>query len=374
MKKDKGNRKNSGLARTLSVFAIGILVCAGFSIGADYRSALPACEKKTNYHGCFGVLDTGKDRYEGEFLNNKRHGYGINRWANGEVYKGSWKDDKRHGTGVTLFPNGGRYEGEYQGNRRQGRGVYFKPGGSYVAGFWRDGDLVKPIDDDPKAIFRYADGQDGLRLIRSGSGFFISQEGHFVSNYHVIKGCEQVYLERASNSLLGKVIATDKANDLVLMKVDASPEYFLPISFKDPELLQEIYVAGFPFGQVLGGSVKVTKGIVSSTKGLGDDDSTVQIDAALQPGNSGGPIVSEDGLVVGVAVAKLDFQEILKQFNTIPEDTNFGVKVSRVRALIEKSGLRIDSAVGSQLKQPENLSEKIVKGTVMISCFARRGR
>ena len=167
--------------------------------------------------------------------------------------------------------------------------------------------------DEPVSNYGVGLWVDGLRLVGSGSGFFISQEGHFVSNYHVIKECEQVYLERASESLLGRVFATDKANDLVLMKVDASPKYFLPISSKDPDLLEEIYVAGFPFGQVLGGSVKVTKGIVSSTKGLGDDDSTLQIDAALQPGNSGGPVfvnVKDKRYVVGVSTMKLSGQQV----------------------------------------------------------------
>jgi S1-C subfamily serine protease len=73
------------------------------------------------------------------------------------------------------------------------------------------------------------------------------------------------------------------------------------LSKEKPELLQDIYVAGYPFGQKISTSVKVTKGIISSLTGIGNNFSNIQIDAALQPGNSGGPILNDKGNVVGVA-------------------------------------------------------------------------
>ncbi len=72
--------------------------------------------------------------------------------------------------------------------------------------------------------------------------------------------------------------------------------------------MQEIFVAGFPFGKAISSSLKITKGIISSLTGVGDNDSNVQIDAALQPGNSGGPIFDDKGNVLAVAVAKLDLK------------------------------------------------------------------
>ena len=73
-----------------------------------------------------------------------------------------------------------------------------------------------------------------------------------------------------------------------------------------PELLQDIYVAGYPFRNEISTSVKVAKGIISSLTGLGNNFFNVQIDAALQSGNSAGPIPDDLGNVVGVAVSKLD--------------------------------------------------------------------
>ena len=63
-------------------------------------------------------------------------------------------------------------------------------------------------------------------------------------------------------------------------------------------------MAGYPFGRKISGSVKVTKGIVSSLTGAGNNFSNIQIDAAINPGNSGGPIIdAESGNVIGVTVA-----------------------------------------------------------------------
>ena len=203
----------------------------------------------------------------------------------------------------------------------------------------------------------------------SGSGFYVSGNGHLASNYHVIKDCQKVFVEMALSRIEARLIATDKKNDLAILHVDKRPSFFFPLSENDPALLEEIYAAGFPFGEALGGSVKVTKGIVSATSGLGDDESTVQIDAALQPGNSGGPILNSQGDVLGVAVAKLDFQEIFKKFKTIPEDTNFGVKVSKLKALMVQADV-ITPII--ETKGTKELGDKIEDATLMLTCFAGR--
>ena len=78
--------------------------------------------------------------------------------------------------------------------------------------------------------------------------------------------------------------------------------------------MQEIYVAGYPFGGQVSSSIQVTKGIVSSLAGIANNISNIQIDAALQPGNSGGPILDEQGNVIGVAVAKLDLEGVVENW------------------------------------------------------------
>ena len=102
------------------------------------------------------------------------------------------------------------------------------------------------------------------------------------------------------------MVTFDTSNDLVLLKGNFRPSTVLPLSTKSPELLQDVYVAGYPFGRKISTSVKVTRGIISSITGIGNNFSNIQIDEALQPGNSGGPILDDRGNVGSVAVARLD--------------------------------------------------------------------
>ena len=202
----------------------------------------------------------------------------------------------------------------------------------------------------------------------SGSGFAVSSSGHVITNNHVIAGCQNVKIHHKGRSIAATVVAFDPQNDLALLKGDFRPSTVLPLSTNKPELLQDIYVAGYPFGRRISTGVKVTKGIISSLTGIGNNFSNIQIDAALQPGNSGGPIVDERGNVVGVAVAKLDIKKILKNFGVIPEDTNFGIKVSVVSSIMGSVDVSLPSPRTSSISKTK-LGKMIDDGTYYLSCW-----
>ena len=161
----------------------------------------------------------------------------------------------------------------------------------------------------------------------TGSGFLVNNEGVIVTNAHVIDGCRKVLANGIDSSTEVTVLAVDGANDLALVKSAKPLGKPLTLAKANAKLMDEIFVAGYPFGDTLSKSVKVTKGIVSSVSGIGNNFSQMQIDASLQPGNSGGPVIDKTGQVVGVAVSKLDFAVALKAFGTPPENTNFAIIV-----------------------------------------------
>ena len=138
----------------------------------------------------------------------------------------------------------------------------------------------------------------------SGSGFAVSGTGHIVTNNHDIEGCQKVYVHRRGRKYETDIVSFDRQNDLALLKGNFQPDVILPLTSAKPQLAQDIYVSGYPFGLNISSSVKVTKGIISSLTGIGNNLAEMQIDAALQSGNSGGPILDEYGNVVGVAVSK----------------------------------------------------------------------
>ncbi|PZR91555.1 MAG: HtrA protease/chaperone protein [Stutzerimonas stutzeri] len=140
--------------------------------------------------------------------------------------------------------------------------------------------------------------------LSQGSGFFISQDGYVVTNNHVVANAAEVQLVTDSGKTLSaKVIGTDPRTDLALLKVNESGNYpFVQLASGKPRIGEWVLAVGNPFG--LGGTV--TAGIVSAQGrdiGSGPYDDFLQIDAAVNRGNSGGPTFNQKGEVVGVNTA-----------------------------------------------------------------------
>lgn len=139
-----------------------------------------------------------------------------------------------------------------------------------------------------------------------GSGVIISEDGYIVTNNHVIEGADRLEVLLNDNSTMdARVIGTDEATDLALIKIDAKG--LSPITFGDSETLkigEWVLAVGNPFGF----NSTVTAGIVSakarslsqSGSGKVGIESFIQTDAALNPGNSGGALVNLKGELVGI--------------------------------------------------------------------------
>ena len=205
-------------------------------------------------------------------------------------------------------------------------------------------------------------------LIGSGSGFFISDEGHLVTNHHVVNYCNITQVNYFGKTGKAKVVAYDRINDLALLETDITPKDKFDISTQDAKLLDDIYVAGYPFGKAVSSSVKVTKGVVSALAGLENNYALVQIDAAIQPGNSGGPIVNTNGDVVGVAVAKLDYKDALESYGVIPENTNFGIKSSILKNFTSANRIKNSNQESKEIPK-DQVGEKIQNATAYVGCY-----
>ncbi len=152
------------------------------------------------------------------------------------------------------------------------------------------------------------EGPDGMpRKVSSlGSGFVIDPSGLIVTNNHVIEGADEIIVNFNDGSKLKvtKILGHDPKTDLALLKVEPSRP-LKAVSFGDSSALRVgdwVMAIGNPFG--LGGSVTV--GVVSATKrdiNAGPYDDFIQTDAAINRGNSGGPLFNMEGEVVGVNTA-----------------------------------------------------------------------
>lgn len=187
----------------------------------------------------------------------------------------------------------------------------------------------------------------------SGSGFFITDDGYLISNYHVVKDATRVRLVTSAGLIDAKVIQVDAANDLALLKANGkfSP---LPIAASHTAHLGGTVAAiGFPDPTLQGFAPKLAKGEIASLSGASDDPRYFQISVPVQPGNSGGALVDEHGNVIGIVSAKLNASAALAASGALPENVNYAVKSSLLLSFLESA-----PDVSAKLKEPITVDRK----------------
>ena len=182
----------------------------------------------------------------------------------------------------------------------------------------------------------------------SGSGWILDREGHIVTNHHVVDGADLVEVKLHDGmSYQARIVGADPANDIALIKIETDESQLVPVEFGDSSQLkvgQKIFAIGSPFGL----EQTMTTGIVSSlnrsirSRSGRLINSIIQIDAALNQGNSGGALLDSSGRLVGMNTAiKSRVGENSGVGFAIPANT-----ISRVVPQLISNGRVIRSSLG----------------------------
>ena len=149
----------------------------------------------------------------------------------------------------------------------------------------------------------------------NGSGFFISEKGHIVTNYHVIENANEIEVEYKylgeTITHKAEVVRSDKSNDLSIIKItDDSFQKLSSIPYnlktRTIDVGSEVYALGYPMAlSGMGSDIKFTDGRVSSKTGFNGDIRTYQTTTPIQGGNSGGPLFDYNGNLIGINSAKI---------------------------------------------------------------------
>ena len=155
-------------------------------------------------------------------------------------------------------------------------------------------------------LYGRSGGQEKRESGSLGSGFVVSKDGYVVTNNHVIDGADEIYVKFSNGrEYRTKLVGTSPEVDIAVLKIDSN-ETFNPLEFANSDQVQ-IGQWSIAFGNPLGLNDSMTVGIVSaagrSSLGIEEIENFIQTDAAINQGNSGGPLIDITGKVIGVNTA-----------------------------------------------------------------------
>ena len=188
---------------------------------------------------------------------------------------------------------------------------------------------------------------------------------------HVVGGCSEITGNLSGEAPVKlRLVSDDEINDLALLQA--------PSPFKDVASIRQnaiqvgngVVAIGYPYHGLLTSDFTVTTGIVSSLSGILNDTRHLQISAAVQPGNSGGPLFDLGGAVVGVVAAKLNAVRMARATGSIPENINFAIKTGALRDFLDNSAVSYRTAEWHDASKRETSEiAKDARGyTLLITC------
>ena len=170
-----------------------------------------------------------------------------------------------------------------------------------------------------------------------GTGFAITANGHVATAFHVVSGAKRIQLTFADGTTLPATIeSSSRANDLAILKAPSKSLKPLPIaSSRSVKVGKELFTVGYPVTGLLGSDAKYTNGSLSSKSGLGGEASLLQITVPIQPGNSGGPVVTDQGRVVGIVTSTAAIKNFMEITGTLPQSINWAIKAEYAKLMFE---------------------------------------
>ena len=173
----------------------------------------------------------------------------------------------------------------------------------------------------------------------SGTGFVVHPSGLVLTANHVVEDATTIEVACSGQPSHRAVVRSSSAStDLALLELadEFEAETFLGLAQqRAPSLGDEVFTVGCPLVGLLGDDPKYTDGTISALSGPGGDASFLQISVPVQPGNSGGPLVNEQGEVVGVVIATASAPVFFQVSGTIPQNINWAVRGLYAAALFE---------------------------------------
>lgn len=205
--------------------------------------------------------------------------------------------------------------------------------------------------------------------ISTGTGFFINQTGDILTAAHVMDQCLITKAAFGDKEIQVKSQFSSHLLDVAVLKSDFGQVPFLPLRAGDDIVLGEpVANVGFPLQGVLSTSANLTRGNLSSATGITGSLGHIQFSAPIQPGSSGGPVVSDGGEILGMAVSTLNINNLIEK-GIVPQNVNFALNRSYIRKFLDKHKIAYSSSAPSKTSDANTANQKALSAVVKLSCY-----
>jgi hypothetical protein len=201
--------------------------------------------------------------------------------------------------------------------------------------------------------------------ISSGSGFFVSPTGHILTNHHVIDGADEIVAILSDGQRLhAQVVLENSGKDVAILKVSVSEVSSLTLgTSSEIDPLDDVVAFGYPLVGALGIELSAYQGKINAWRDL-DGQPRLQMDANINAGASGGPVVKLDGTVIGLTVSQLNPLYTLRQSGSMAQGIKFAIPIDEVKSLLK--GLAIDWNPGTAPASNLKLFEQVKPAMVLV--------
>jgi S1-C subfamily serine protease len=203
----------------------------------------------------------------------------------------------------------------------------------------------------------------------TGTTFFINANGYSLTNAHVAYGCKSLKVVLPDGEAEATLVNSDVKNDLALLKLTshAAPA-FAQLHSALPRQGEDIVVYGFPLAGALASQGNLTTGIISALSGMQDDSRLLQVSAPIQPGNSGGPLLNDEGQVVGIINSSLNPAFLARITGNLPQNVNFAIKTSIATNFLDSNNIKYENGHARPVMHTADIGDLAKSFTYMVKC------
>ena len=206
--------------------------------------------------------------------------------------------------------------------------------------------------------------------VSTGTAFFVSETGQLLTAAHVTDGCLRTQVNFEGESYDVEILGQSKLLDVALLQSEVQTDKYLALRAEPKVILGErISTAGFPLQNVLASSANLTTGNVSSLQALPGSIGKFQFSAPVQPGSSGGPIVSETGELIGMTTGSLNVAAMAKA-EVIPQNVNFALEAKYMAKFGERYGSEMRLFTDEHAKgDMASVNAHVAASVAQIACY-----